>query len=387
MQVTISPELTFSPSEVSIILKEYVCAVCHADLGAQPIPNEERIFIVCPEHGNVCHVGRVMRSTVSIKAETSHRDTYPVIASFPDLFGDIWARGVPDSIAQKISREYVCALCGDDLIPQAIMDGNRIVPGRLTLACRSRHGNVGFSGIGMVRKEEYEFIKPVDVRRIVRQRAGMTTPESARFSEIGEMSFSKIGAITLDDTNFRITPFQRNTKLGAKIKAIFGEKPTSLPVRVLADKRPQSWECYNRGAMCAKVIRADGEPRWEYFRDPETQEIEIRAGVARTVTGMRMMSAPVDLSMTIYTDSRGNAATLQATYRLRVIVPQLTNVDGVPQVGYFEIALKGLDAVAMESSIQSAKELAFQTGKMLPELSLTLLAWKDRITLDIPKGE
>lgn len=381
------PDLTFSPSEVVIVLKEYVCAICHADLVAQPIVNEARVFILCPEHGNVCLCGRVMRSTVSIKHETSYRDFYPALSLFPDLFGDIWARGIPEESAQKIAREYVCSLCGDEMIPQAIFENGRLVSGKATLACRSRHGNAGLSGLGMVRKEEYDFIPPVDVRRIVRQRAQIESVEPIHFEQVESSSFSKIGAVSMDETYLRVVPFDRNPKLIARIKQEFGEKPTRLTVRMIADKRPGAWECYNRGALIARVVRENGAPRWVYFRDPETQEIEIRGGTACTTTGLRMMQAPVDLNMTVYTNSKGESIPLQAVYRLRFVIPSLTNLDGSALMGYFELSAKGENALSIEAGVQNAKIYAFETGRMLPEIPLTLTIQDGRTVLNPTEKE
>lgn len=80
----------FEPSEVHDVITNYVCAHCHAQLVAFNIPNDRIYMIVCSEcANNVEHIGRVMRSTVSIEMERAHRQYSEVINNLPDLWGHL----------------------------------------------------------------------------------------------------------------------------------------------------------------------------------------------------------------------------------------------------------------------------------------------------------
>jgi|SRR3990172_8396858 len=80
---------TFSMSEYERIQKEYVCAVCHSEIHAMFAEARERVLLVCPEHGNITHCGRVTRATVSIEMERAHRRFREACTNLPDLWGDL----------------------------------------------------------------------------------------------------------------------------------------------------------------------------------------------------------------------------------------------------------------------------------------------------------
>lgn len=80
---------TFSMAEFERVCREYVCGTCHGELRAMFAENRERVLIVCPEHGNVTHCGRVTRNTVSIEMERAHRRFRSACENLPDLWGDL----------------------------------------------------------------------------------------------------------------------------------------------------------------------------------------------------------------------------------------------------------------------------------------------------------
>jgi hypothetical protein len=65
----ISEEDTFSQWDSAFAIKHYVCGVCYGELEEIKIPGDNRVFVICPDHGSVCRAGRVTRNTVSIKYE------------------------------------------------------------------------------------------------------------------------------------------------------------------------------------------------------------------------------------------------------------------------------------------------------------------------------
>ena len=88
-QIVLDNDQTFDPLEADHVVRDYVCAVCHAELIEFYIPGDRRILVSCPEHGNVTRVGRVMRSTVSIEMENASRQYLPAIRALPDLWGEL----------------------------------------------------------------------------------------------------------------------------------------------------------------------------------------------------------------------------------------------------------------------------------------------------------
>jgi len=384
--IDVNPDLVFTHADSLIILKDYVCAVCYSELKVQPITGDYHIFIVCPDHGNVCLCGRVMRSSVSIRMEYSHREYYPVLAALPDLFGNIWTQGIPSDIATRMSRDHVCALCGDMPLPVAVFDENRrIVPDIVTLTCRGGHGNVGLNGIGIVPKDQYTFIPPVEYRRVQKIRAGFPSSQKSYISAPATNSLNKLGVVTLGTRkaeestpldHLNIIMVDRTSKLGELFKSVYGSTPQSINIRFLSDSLGSSFyqglECYRKGALTARAKLVDGDWTWDYYRDPETHDIEIRGGTARTLEGIKMGRTGVDPSQPIFTDSKGTPHFLERTGHLRFLIPELVDLDGTPVVGYFEMTFRDAACDRVFENIQEVKRTGFQSGRMLPELQLTL---------------
>lgn len=89
MQPELDIDDTFGLDEAPAVIREYVCAVCHEQLTQLWQPNERRVLIVCPEHGSVTRVGRVMKSTVMIQMEKEHHGFRPAIRNLSDLWGEL----------------------------------------------------------------------------------------------------------------------------------------------------------------------------------------------------------------------------------------------------------------------------------------------------------
>lgn len=375
----IDPDLTFRQGETAIILKDYVCAVCNLELAVIEIPNNERVFIVCPDHGNVCLCGRVMRSTASMKIERTVRDYYPLIAAFPDLFGSIWQNGIPRDRAEKIKHDYVCALCGIRLESFLILDQfGKTVQDSVTLKCHHGHGNVGLNGIGMVRQSEYVHIPPVKWREFLRKRGAAPTVTPVDRLKNTE-SFEKLGVITYgnrDDgavnDSFKFVIFGGKPKLLESIRAEFGNDPKSIRVRIPSPILQSTLDCFAKGALIARAIKDGDNYRWDYFRDPETQEIEIRGGTARTLIGLRMQGVTIDPTKPIYHNAKGKPFPLQRVTRLRMVIPLKD-----PVLGYFETSFKDDDATIIEEGVKAIHNQCFENGKMVSEVPLTLSLYKD----------
>lgn len=138
----------FNPGEIQGVLDEYVCAVCHGSLVSIAVPGEDVSIIVCLEHGNIEHVGRVTKSTVSIETERGYRQYQEVIRNLKDLWGSLLQEGFEYERAKKIRKEYVCQKCGSSLLMQM-----KIGKDNVDLICPV-HGNI--NDAGYVKKGEQD---------------------------------------------------------------------------------------------------------------------------------------------------------------------------------------------------------------------------------------
>jgi hypothetical protein len=78
---------TFTQTESPAIIRKYCCPVCWGDLEEIYIQNEARVVIACPLHGNVCTIGRIMKSSAELSMERAHFQYAVVIRNLPDLWG------------------------------------------------------------------------------------------------------------------------------------------------------------------------------------------------------------------------------------------------------------------------------------------------------------
>lgn len=134
---------TFSQNEMQDVMDLYVCPVCHGDLAAMWVPDYHRVVIHCPEHGNVCYIGRITKNTVSISLDKAFRDYHLAIRNLPDLWGHLAQAGFDRTQALKITKYYVCAVCGKALVLTARQDHPKM--DIVDIGCQS-HGNINDTG-------------------------------------------------------------------------------------------------------------------------------------------------------------------------------------------------------------------------------------------------
>lgn len=157
--LVVDTDTSFSPAEVTHVVENYVCAVCHGELTEVQVPNEQRRLIVCIEHGNTCIVGRVTRATVSIETERAYKSYHEVIRNLPDLWGHLVKQGFEYSKAIKLRKDYVCAICGGTLL---ILNRQDHPHGEIVdIGCQT-HGNI--NDCGYTKKSEFKY----DFQRILK---------------------------------------------------------------------------------------------------------------------------------------------------------------------------------------------------------------------------
>ena len=176
--------------------------------------------------------------------------------------------------------------------------------------------------------------------------------------------------------HLNVVMVDRTSKLGEMVKSIYGTAPKNINIRFLSSSLESSFyqglECYRKGALTARAKIVAGEWAWDYFRDPDTHDILIRGGAARTLEGVRMLQSGVDLNQPIFTDSKGTSHFLERTGHLRFVIPELVDINGIPVVGYFEMTFRDAACDRVFENIQEVKKYGFQAGRMLPELPLVL---------------
>lgn len=80
---------TFTQDEAPRVMKKYCCPVCWGELAEIYIQGEARVVVACPVHGNVCEIGRIMKSSVDLMLQHAHFQYGVVIRNLPDLWGNL----------------------------------------------------------------------------------------------------------------------------------------------------------------------------------------------------------------------------------------------------------------------------------------------------------
>jgi DNA-directed RNA polymerase subunit RPC12/RpoP len=153
-ELAVNDDNSFAPSEVGRVLENYVCSVCHAELVEIQPPGSWRRLIACVEHGNICDIGRVTRSTVSIEMERAYKSFHEVIRNLSDLWGSFAEEGFPRDKAHIIYKDYVCAVCGGDLYMYSRRDDPKM--NIVDIKCQT-HGNINLCGYTPKDKFRYDF--------------------------------------------------------------------------------------------------------------------------------------------------------------------------------------------------------------------------------------
>ena len=352
----IDAEKTFTPVQAEIVVKEYACAICYGRLTMRHIPNESRMFVECPLHGNVCDCGRVTHATAAIALENAYKGYYKAISAFPDLWGGLWKQGVKRDHAAKIVHESVCALCGRMISMSLILKSGekRINTENVTLSCPT-HGDVGTNGWGFVKTKDYKFIPPIEEKAALRaaaSRGPLVVPDASNTDDIPVRPFfTKLGSVGIGDRfeksatdHFTVVFIGKKDNSESKFRRLYKKNPDELnirlPGRTLTDIFYMPYQCYRQGGLVASAETSNsGHLQWKYFRDPETFEVEISGGIARTMRGSRMLDARVETDQPIYQDANGNDHFIKASAKLQMCISELTEINGTPNVGYFELNL------------------------------------------------
>lgn len=145
---------TFDLEEAGQVVEKWLCPVCHGELRVVYVPNlNDRVLVVCAEHGSVCVIGRVTRATVAIQQDNAFRNYHRVIRNLPDLWGHLADQGFERVQAGKITQYYVCAVGGCSLVMASRSDHPRMDV--VDIVCIARHGNI--NDTGYIRRDQFKY--------------------------------------------------------------------------------------------------------------------------------------------------------------------------------------------------------------------------------------
>jgi len=80
---------SFEPLEAKQVVRDYACGVCYGQLTQLYQAGDRRVLVVCPEHGNITRVGRVMWSTVDIRMAQAKFYFPHAVRALSDLWGEL----------------------------------------------------------------------------------------------------------------------------------------------------------------------------------------------------------------------------------------------------------------------------------------------------------
>jgi len=146
-----------------------------------------------------------------------------------------------------------------------------------------------------------------------------------------------------DLDHFRVTFMQhpRKAEIERIFREVYGDKPTSINVKfafpTVREVFDAAYEGYKQGGLYFKAgSTAEKGLYWIFYRDPDTSEVLISNGMARTNAGSALLDKPIDLNSPLYTTLDKNNRPVPHFFgtvgRLEVVIPEVAEVA----VGYFE---------------------------------------------------
>lgn len=175
-------------------------------------------------------------------------------------------------------------------------------------------------------------------------------------------------------------------------KAIYGEKPTRINMRLAFPDLVKVWDAYyvayETGGLLAKAGSNENGLYWVWYRDHDTKEILVRNGQAIGPRGEEFISKKIDITKPIYSykNKKGEDTPvfLEPEGRLSIVIPELATIDGKPRVGYFDFCPGSPRDIGTMSGELAAIELwAKQVGKNITGIPMVLTRRKEMITKNI----
>lgn len=98
--------MPFHDGEITLVIRDYVCAQCYEDLAPQPVEGavfgQARWRAVCGTHGDVEQCGRVTRKSAERLGQRNLEAAREAPAWFPDLFPQRKTGLTPEEIIKQL---------------------------------------------------------------------------------------------------------------------------------------------------------------------------------------------------------------------------------------------------------------------------------------------
>jgi hypothetical protein len=187
---------------------------------------------------------------------------------------------------------------------------------------------------------------------------------------------------------FRVT-FNNQPECEDAFKAAYGEKPTSINIRLAFPDVAEVWdanfEAYSKGGLIAKAASTETKGLyWIFFRNHADGTVLVRNGLPVGEEGLELTSKPIDPEAPIYSYKNKNGGDvpvmMEPVGRLNVVVPEISGI----RVGYLEFrAGSTKDIMAISRELAAIDYFARQAGKDITGLPLKLTRQPEDITKNI----
>lgn len=191
------------------------------------------------------------------------------------------------------------------------------------------------------------------------------------------------------DLDYFRTTFENGCEdVEAAFLATYGLKPTRINARLPFAEVRRVWDafyvCYGKGGQYARAGSDENGLYWVWYRDYSTGEIWVRDGRPLCPEGEELMAKRIDLLAPVYTTQGGNPAFLQMEGCLKIVIPELAQVDGKNRYGFFEFhPISPRDIGTISSELDGIREKAEDVGKEIKDIPLILSRRKEMVAKNI----
>ena len=187
---------------------------------------------------------------------------------------------------------------------------------------------------------------------------------------------------------FRVT-FNSQPECEAAFVAAYGEKPTSINIRLAFPNVAEVWdanyEAYSKGGMIAKAASTETKGLyWIFYRKHSDGTVLVRNGFPVGEEGLELTSKPIDPEAPIYSYKNKNGENvdvlMEPVGRLNVVVPEIAHI----KVGYLEFrpgSTRDISNISRE--LAAIDYFSKQAGKDITGLPMKLTRMPEEITKNI----
>lgn len=169
---------------------------------------------------------------------------------------------------------------------------------------------------------------------------------------------------------------------------VYGEKPTRINARLAFPEVKRVWDafyvCYETGGQAARAGSNENGLYWVWYRDHATKEIWVRDGRPLCREGVELMAKPIDIREPVYVSRDGNENFLKTEGCLKLVIPELAQVNGKNRVGFFEFRpISPADIGTISSELNGMDEMAEAVGRDITGIPIVLSRRREMVTKKI----